>query len=136
MALDVGRARIGVAVSDEAGLTAQPLCVLRRQGRDEDVRAIGRLAQREGARLIVLGLPLHNDQIGPEAQRVISLGRRLQRRLGLPVGFTNEEDTTIEAHEAMLEADLSRKRRAEVVDKVAAALILRRWLDGMREEVL
>lgn len=136
MALDVGQARIGVAVTDETGTTAQPLCVLERRNRDADVEAIGALAAKEGIGLLVIGLPLHNGQRGESAQKAISLGKRLSRRLGLPVQFTNEEDTTIEAHESMLEADLSRKRRAEVVDKIAAALILRRWLDGMREDII
>ncbi len=131
LALDVGHKRIGVAVSDQARAIAQPLCVLERAGRDQDVAAIARLAAEQGAGLIVLGLPRRtDDSLGPEAAKVLSLGKRLQRVLGLPVAYVDEWETTVEAQELLITGGASRQRRRQVVDKLAAAIILRRFLDG------
>ncbi|MCB2185841.1 MAG: Holliday junction resolvase RuvX [Deltaproteobacteria bacterium] len=134
LALDLGAARIGVAVSDEERLTAQPLTVLPRVNREADVQAIGRLAAREKVVGIVVGLPCRlSGEEGPEAARARSFGKRLARRLGLAVHFCDESLTSAEAHELLLAADQSRARRRAAVDKLAAALILRRYLDGLGE---
>lgn len=131
MALDLGERRIGVAVSDEARLTANGLTVLERRNRDADVAALGRLAAEQEAVELVIGLPLDSrDRVGPAAEKVLRLGRRLERALNLPVSYVDEWETTVQAHEALLAADASRARRRRVVDKVAATLILRRYLDG------
>ena len=131
MALDLGERRIGVAVSDEDRLTANGLTVVQRRNRDADVAALGRLATEQGAVELVIGLPLDSrDGVGPAAEKVLRLGRRLSRALKLPVTYVDEWETTVEAQEALLAADASRARRREVVDKVAATLILRRFLDG------
>ncbi|MEW5911470.1 MAG: Holliday junction resolvase RuvX [Thermodesulfobacteriota bacterium] len=134
LALDVGERRIGLAVSDPQGLTARPLAVLARRGRDADVAELGRIAAAQGASRLVLGLPRRLDGgLGPAAQRILSLGRRLERRLGLPVEFVDEALSTVEAQEVLLAADLSRSRRKQVVDQAAAAVILRRYLAGNKE---
>ncbi|RJX34695.1 MAG: Holliday junction resolvase RuvX [Desulfarculus sp.] len=134
LALDVGARRIGLAVSDSQGLTARPLGVLERRGRDADVAALGRVAAEQGATRLVLGLPRRlNGGLGPAAEGIQSLGRRLGRRLGLPVEFVDEALSTAEAQEVLLAADLSRARRRQVVDQAAAAVILRRYLAGQGE---
>ena len=131
LALDVGKVRIGVAISDAEETTASPLTVLERKGRDATVRAIGELAAKHRARLLVVGLPKNLDEsLSPEGEAIFRLGKRLMRALGLKVVFVDEASTTVEATDALLDADMSRAKRREVVDKVAAALILQRYLDG------
>ncbi len=132
IALDVGSRRIGLAVSDAERTLAQPLLVLERAGRDADVAAIARVAAEQGAVLLVLGLPRRDDDdsLGESAEKALALGKRLARATGLPVAYVDEWATTAEAHELLIEGGASRARRRGVVDKLAAALILRRFLDG------
>jgi putative Holliday junction resolvase len=126
LALDLGAARIGAAVGERG--VATPLAVLPRRGRDADVRAIGALAKAEGAELIVVGLPAARpDDEGEAGAAARRFGRRLGRALGIAVEFADEFETTVQAEEALVEAGLGRARRREVVDKVAASLILQRW---------
>ncbi len=137
LALDLGERRIGVALSDEGRTIAQPLTVLARAGRDKDVAAIAALAAEHRAGLIVLGLPRQaDDSLAPMGEKALTLGRRLARVTGLAVAYVDEFETTVEAHAAMLEGNASRQKRRSAVDKLAAALILRRYLDGQgREEI-
>lgn len=129
--MDLGRKRIGVAVSDPERAIAQPLCVLERSGRDQDLAAIGRLAREQEATLIVLGLPRRSDDsLGPEANQALTFGKRLGRVLGLPVAWVDEWETTVEAQYLLISGGASRQKRRQVVDKLAAALILRRFLEG------
>ncbi|MCF8033888.1 MAG: Holliday junction resolvase RuvX [Desulfarculaceae bacterium] len=131
LALDVGSKRIGLAVSDPERRTASPLLVYERKNRDADVAAIGEIAAEQGATLMVVGLPARaGGELSPEGERILSLAKRLERRLGLPVELMDEALSTVEAHEAMIEAGLSRAKRAQVVDRAAAAIILRRWLEA------
>ena len=128
--IDLGSRRIGVAVSDGLGLTAQPRATIGRHGGLRDLEAIAHIVREVGAERIVLGLPL--DCAGNEsdaARRARAFGLKLAAHLGLPVDLIDESFSTVEAEEVLLAADLSRKRRREVVDKVAAAVILQRWLD-------
>src|SRR5438445_561511 len=128
-ALDVGEARIGVAVSDELGITAQGVGVVQRVGGRRDLEALaGLLAPYAPARLVV-GLPLSmNGSEGPQAIKVRAFAERAAAHLGLPLEFWDERLTTVAAERALLEADLSRRRRREVIDKVAATIILQGWL--------
>jgi putative Holliday junction resolvase len=131
--IDLGSRRIGVAVSDGLGLTAQPRATIGRHGGVRDLDAIALVVREVGADRIVLGLPL--DCEGDEAdaaRRARAFGERLAAHLGLPVELIDESFSTVEAEDVLLAADLSRKRRREVVDKVAAAIILQRWLDRQR----
>ena len=134
IALDFGQVRIGVAVSDPDGRLAQPLCVINRVNREQDVREISRLAALQNARLLVMGLPRKNDEeLGETAKRVLSFGKRLGRVLQLPVAYVDEFETTVEAEEALIAAHMPRDRRKKVVDMLAASLILRRYLEGQSE---
>jgi len=128
-ALDVGEARIGVAVSDEPGTTAQGLGGVRRVGGRRDLEALATLLAPYAPSRLVVGLPL--DMRGTEgaaAVRVRAFAERAAAHLALPLEFWDERLTTVAAERALLEADMSRRRRREVVDKVAATLILQGYL--------
>lgn len=130
VALDVGARRIGVAVSDDERRVASPLSVLTRKNRDADIAALRQIIAEQKATLIVVGLPLATgDQIGESAAKAQSLGKRLAKATGLAVEYVDEWETTVQAEQAMLAGDLSRNKRRQKIDKVAAALILQRYLE-------
>jgi putative Holliday junction resolvase len=128
-ALDVGEARIGVAVSDELGITAQGIGVVRRVGGQRDLEALQAMLLPYTPTRLVVGLPLNmNGSEGPQAVKVRAFAERVATHLGLPLEFWDERLTTVAAERALLEADVSRRRRRDVVDKVAASLILQGYL--------
>ena len=128
-ALDVGEARIGVAVSDELGITAQGVGVIRRVGGRRDLEALAALLAPYTPAHLVVGLPLDmRGTEGPAAARVRAFAERAAAHLALPLEFWDERLTTVAAERVLLEADMSRRRRREVVDKVAATLILQGYL--------
>src|SRR5664279_593834 len=131
LGIDLGSRRIGVAVSDGLGLTAQPRTTIARHGGVRDLDAIGAAAKEADADRIVLGLPVDPEgQEGPAAQRARVFADKLQAALGLPVELIDESFSTVEAQEVLLAANVSRAKRKQVVDKMAAAVILQRWLDA------
>lgn len=130
LGLDVGTKTIGIAVSDPLGLTAQGVEVWRRRDEERDIAHLREVCQAYGVDALVVGLPLRTDgSKGPEAAEVEAFGRRLADTLGLPVIFWDERFTTQIAQRAMLEAGMRRKRRRELVDMTAAALILQGYLE-------
>lgn len=130
VALDLGERRIGVAVSDPLGLTAQGLGVVERKGEPHDLQALSDLIAPYAPRLLVVGLPRHmNGSLGPEAERIQQLGEKWGQALGLEVEYWDERLSTAAAERTLLEADLSRRRRRQVRDKVAAVHILQGFLD-------
>ncbi len=138
MGLDYGGATMGVAVSDELLLTAQPLETIRRE-REKQLRTtyrrIEELIREYDVGKIVLGLPLNmNDTVGERALIAESVAEDLRRRTGLEVIMQDERLTTVEAHEILDEAGLNWKKKAEVVDKIAASIILQTYLDSIKEE--
>lgn len=131
--IDLGSRRIGVAVSDGLGLTAQPRATISRHGGVRDLDAVATVVREVGADRVVLGLPLDGDgNEADAARRARAFGDRLAAHLGLPIELIDESFSTVEAEEVLLAADVSRRRRREVVDKMAAAVILQRWLDSQR----
>lgn len=131
LGLDLGDATIGVAVSDPLGITAQGICTLRRRSHREDMAELKRLAAEYGAEAFVLGLPLNLDgSRGPAVDKAESFADHLRREFALPVYFQDERLTTVAAHKTLLENDTSRKKRRQVVDKLAAVLILQTYLDN------
>ena len=135
LGIDLGSRRIGVAVSDGLGLTAQPRATIARHGGVRDIDAIAAAVKDADADRIVLGLPLDCEgQEGPAAQRARVFGDKLAAALHLPVEFIDESFSTVEAEAVLLAADVSRARRKQVVDKMAAAVILQRWLDANRDK--
>jgi len=131
LGLDVGNRRIGVAVSDELGLTAQPVLTLVRKGnRRADLRSLARLCRRFGAAAIVVGNPLHLDgSASPQAARTQAFAAELGELAGLPVHLRDERLTTHEAHQVLYEAGHRRQQHRNVVDQVAAVTILQGFLD-------
>jgi putative Holliday junction resolvase len=131
VAVDLGTRRIGVAVTDGLGLTAQPHATIARHGGQRDLDAIAAVVQQFDAERLVLGLPLGPDgEVGRPARSVQAFAERLRSVLSVPVELIDESFTTVEAEDVLLQADLSRARRKQVVDRVAAAVILRRWMDA------
>ncbi|GEK28218.1 Holliday junction resolvase RuvX [Furfurilactobacillus siliginis] len=134
MGLDVGSRTVGVAVSDAFGWTAQGVEIVR-INEDEGVFGldrIGELAKEHSVGGFVLGLPKNmNNTIGPRAEAAQRYGDMLTERFGLPIDFIDERLTTVEADRMLVEqADVSRKKRKKVIDKLAAALILQNYLDA------
>jgi len=131
LALDVGSKRIGVAVSDELGLTAQPVLTLeRRRNAREDLRSLGRLARRFGVVGIVVGNPLHlSGEESPRSARTRAFADALGELTGLPIHLWDERLTTREAHQILYEAGHDRQEHRRIVDQVAATLILQSFLD-------
>jgi len=131
VAVDLGTRRIGVAVTDGLGLTAQPLATIARHGGQRDLDAIAEVVKRYDAGRIVVGLPLSPEgEVGRAARSVQAFVERLRGAVSVPIDLIDESFTTVEAEDVLLEADLSRARRKQVVDRVAAAVILRRWMDA------
>lgn len=131
--LDVGDRRIGVAVSDEKGWTAQGLQVLIRTTLDADLAALGACFDPYAPSTIVIGLPKNmNGTIGPQAERVLDFARHVEGALGIPCVMWDERLSTVGAERVLLEADLSRAKRRKVIDKVAAVLILQGYLDSLQ----
>ena len=128
-ALDVGDARIGVAVSDELGLTTRGLGVVRRKGGAHDLDAIARLLAPYAPETVVVGLPFNMDgSEGPQAAKVRRFAARLAEHTGLAIDFWDERLTTVEAEEVMRATHVPRRKRRGLVDQVAAAGILRSYL--------
>lgn len=131
LALDVGAKRIGVAVSDELGLTAQPVMTLeRKRNAREDLRSLARLARRFGVAGIVVGDPLHiSGEESSRATRTRAFAAELGELTALPIHMWDERLTTREAHRILYEAGHPRQEHRAVVDQVAATLILQSFLD-------
>lgn len=136
LALDVGSKRIGVAVSDELGLTAQPVLTLeRRRNPREDLRSLARLCRRYAVAGIVVGNPLHlSGDLSPRAAKTQAFAADLGSLTGLPIQLWDERLTTREAHQMLYEAGHSRQQHGRVVDQVAATLILQSFLDDRGKE--
>ena len=131
LAIDVGSKRIGVAVSDELGLTAQPVLTLeRRRSQREDLRSLARLCRRYSVSGIVVGNPLRLDgRSSPQSEKVHAFAAELGELSGLQIHLWDERLTTHEAHQLLYEAGHARQTHSKVVDQVAATLILQSFLD-------
>jgi putative Holliday junction resolvase len=130
--LDFGDKTIGVAISDLRRSVSSPLTTIRRVKFTKDAEALLALVATHRIVGLVLGLPLNMDgSEGPRVQATRAFARNLSRLTPLPIGFWDERLSTVAAERALLEADTSRKRRAEVIDQVAAGYILQGALDRM-----
>ncbi len=133
LGLDVGTRTIGIAVSDPGRTVASPLETIRRGRFAADAERLRHLAAERDIAGLVLGLPVNMDgSEGPRCQSVRQFAANLRQRLPLPLAFWDERLSTVAVTRAMLEADLSRARRAVSVDKMAAAYILQGALDALR----
>ncbi len=134
LGLDLGTKRIGVAVSDRSGTIASPLTVVARSGRiADDHRRLAALVAEEEAELVVVGLPRSMDgSDGPAAQGARREAAQLATVVGVPVETYDERLTTVSAERMLRESGVRGPARRQVVDKVAAAVILQAWLDARR----
>lgn len=137
LGLDFGQKTIGVAVSDSLGWTAQGVEIIRREGEENLKASIARIAQlceEYGVESIVLGYPKNmNNTIGDRAKKSERFKKRLKKELGLPVKLWDERLSTVAAERDLIEADVSRAGRKEVIDKMAAVFILQGYLDFLRK---
>ena len=135
MGLDYGSVTVGVAVSDELLITAQSIEVIRRQQENKLRRTYARIEEliaEYGVTSIVLGYPKNmNNTIGERAKMTETFAADLRRRTGLEVVLWDERLSTVSAHRVLDLAEMGYKKKAEVVDKVAAAIILQNYLDAL-----
>jgi putative Holliday junction resolvase len=136
LGLDVGDKTIGIAVSDGLGLTAQPLTTVRRRNLRTDLETIGSLIAEHEISEIVVGIPKSlNNSLGPQAKKVLKFVDVLKKSFHDIIFHTwDERLSTVEAERVLLQADLSRKRRKAVIDKLAASIILQGYLDRKNYE--
>lgn len=133
LGLDLGTKTIGVALSDAMRYSASPIETIKRKKFTADAEHLLELAQTNQAVALVLGLPLNMDGTeGPRCQATRAFARNLSQKTDLPILFWDERLSTAAVTRTMLEADISRKRQGEVVDKLAAAYILQGFLDRIR----
>ena len=133
MGLDVGSRTIGVAISDELGITAQGLKTISRKSSQDDLEEMTRIIHQFEVEKLVVGLPRNMDgTLGKQAEIIFKWIKSVQARLSLPIVTWDERLSTVGATKILLEADLSRKKRKGVIDKIAAVLILQGYLDQMR----
>ncbi len=132
MGLDVGAKTIGIAFSDVRRVVATPRETIRRSKFTRDAETLRRLIEANDVGGLVIGLPINMDgSEGPRCQSVRQFAANLLAKIDIPVAFWDERLSSVAAERALIEADVSRKRRAEVVDKMAAAYILQGALDRM-----
>jgi putative Holliday junction resolvase len=135
LALDYGERRIGVAISDPTGVIAQPLeTISSTAGGRDALERIAELVRKHEVDQIVVGLPLHmNGRAGPEADRARAFGERVRARAGVAVDYLDERWTSLEAERVLDEAGVRRREQRGRVDPIAAALLLRTWLELRRK---
>jgi putative holliday junction resolvase len=132
LGLDVGERTIGLAISDPLGYTAQGLTTIRRKNLKIDIAELKKICDEYSVESILMGFPKNmNGTIGPSGEKAIELSKILEEELHMPVKLWDERLTTVAAHKAMLEADLSRAKRKKIVDKIAAMYILQGYLDSL-----
>ena len=130
MGLDVGEKRIGIAISDPMGWTAQGHSVLMRGKPQNDLELLARLCSEFGVEKIVLGFPRNmNGTVGPKGEEIQEYGKVIEEYLALPVEYWDERLTTVAAQRVLLEANVSRRKRKGVIDKLAAVNILQGYLN-------
>ena len=133
LGIDYGDARIGLAISDEIGIIATPIMTYKSQSMRKDIDFISRLAHEKGVGLIVLGLPLNmNGTSGDRVNKTQAFGRVLQKVSGIDIVYKDERLTTIYADRALTEGNVSNKKRKQVIDTMAAQIILQGYLDSKK----
>lgn len=131
LALDVGSKTIGMAVSDSLGITAQGLATIRRKNKRADFELLERAIRQHDVREIVVGFPLRmSGQEGRQSDKVSAFADQLRARFQLPVHLWDERLTSVQANRLLRETELSIRKRAAAVDRIAAVLILQSYLDA------
>ncbi|HVO62338.1 MAG TPA: Holliday junction resolvase RuvX [Terriglobales bacterium] len=131
LGLDVGSKTIGMAVSDPLGITAQGLPTLRRKNKRLDLEALGEVVRNYDVRAIVVGYPLRmSGAEGTQSEKMAHFADDLRKHFALPVHLWDERLTSAQANRVLRESEMSIKRRGEVVDQLAAVLILQSWMES------
>ena len=134
LGLDVSDTRIGVALSDALGVAAHPLCTLTRKNRKVDLIAISDLISIHKVERVVIGLPISLDgSIGTQAEKIQKFAQRLEHVIDIPIEFQDERFTTAEAEDILRELNKDAKAQKELIDEVAAVLILNDYLNSDQE---
>ncbi len=132
LGLDIGKVRVGVALSDETLLIAEGLTTIKRTPASNFLSSLQEIISEHNVEKIVVGLPVNmNGSFGPQAQGVLSLASELEKHFALPVITWDERLTTVAAEKVLIQADVTRRKRKKVVDKLAAVLILQGYLDSL-----
>lgn len=130
LGLDIGDKTIGVAISDPLGFTAQGITTIRRRIDPLDLKDLKKICDEYKVEKIISGLPKNmNGTLGPQGEKVMEFCKKIKDELNIELEYWDERLTTVAAHRAMLEADMSRAKRKKIVDKVAATYILQGYLD-------
>ena len=130
MGLDIGDKTIGVAVSDLMGMTAQGIKTIKRTSKKNDIEEIKQIIKEKQVNLIVSGLPKNmNGTVGPQGEKLQKFCALIKEETGLEIEFWDERLTTVAAEKTLITADVSRKKRKNVIDMMAAVLILQGYLD-------
>lgn len=130
LGLDIGEKTIGVAVSDPMGWTAQGIKTIRRTGIKNDIKEIIDIVKEYNVEKIVAGLPKNmNGTLGPTSEKIMNFCEKLKNKSGMEIIYQDERLTTVAAEKMLIGADVSRKKRKEVIDTVAATYILQGYLD-------
>ena len=135
LALDLGSRRIGLALSDELGLTAQGLPTLHRTTKQHDFDSLGAVITEHGVARIVVGHPVNmNGSEGPRARQAALFARTLANRCELPVALWDERLTTRQAQRVLRESGIGLEKRTKAVDRMAAVLILQSYMDSLQAD--
>jgi putative holliday junction resolvase len=135
LALDVGKRRIGLAISDGLGITAQGLPTLQRTTVRDDLAQLAELSRERDVTLYLVGEPLHmSGDKSRQAQYIRDFAERLTERTGIPVQFWDERLTTVQAQRVLRESGISIEKRAKAVDRLAAVILLESFLDSLPAE--
>ncbi|MBV9574933.1 MAG: Holliday junction resolvase RuvX [Acidobacteriales bacterium] len=131
LGLDVGSKTIGMAISDPLGITAQGLQTIRKANKRSDYETLGKVIQEYAVSAIVVGLPLRlSGAEGIQAEKMQTFATELRKRFKLPVHLWDERLSSAQANRVLRDSEMSIKRRGEVVDRLAAVLILQSWMDA------
>lgn len=131
LALDLGKKRIGLAISDDLGITAQGLETLERRGRREDIESLRRLATERGVTRFLIGDPLHmSGNASRQGEYTREFARELERKTGIAVEFRDERWTSREAERTIRGAGVANSDRKPTIDKLSAVLLLQGYLDS------
>ncbi|HPK86413.1 MAG TPA: Holliday junction resolvase RuvX [Atribacterota bacterium] len=130
LGIDLGEKRIGLALSDSLGITAQGLETIQIKEEQEIYPGIMKIIEEKNVDKLVFGLPKNmNGTFGPQAQKVEKIAKQLEKLSNLPIDFEDERLTTARAEQVLLEADTSRAKRKKVIDRLSAVIILQSYLD-------
>jgi putative Holliday junction resolvase len=136
LGLDVGDVRIGVAVSDPLGITAQAVSTIRRQGLEKDIEALRVICEEYDSGTVVVGKPLNMDgSVGPQAEKVFAFAETLASRLRVTLVLWDERLSTAEARKVLIEGGMRRQKRKTIIDQMAAILILQSYLDAQSMKI-